>query len=213
MNTKKQRRMHITRIHYFSGLTITIFIVCHLFNHFTSVYGAEVHIEIMENLRLVYRNIIAESILIIAVFVQIVSGIKLFFSKRKNKTNFYGKLQVWSGLYLAFFLIIHVGAIQVGRHILNLDTNFYFGVAGLNTFPLSLFFIPYYGLAIIAFFGHVSAIHYQKMKKKILGLSVEQQSKFILTIGIVITAIIFYGLTNGFTGVKIPEEYNIMIGK
>lgn len=201
------------RVHYLSGVVITIFIGLHLFNHIVSIFGAEVHINLMNNLRLVYRNIFVEMILLIAVFTQIISGLKLFSKKRKSVNNYYERLQIWTGLYLAFFLIIHVGAVLVGRYILHLDTNFYFGVAGLNTFPLSLFFIPYYGIAIIAFFGHISAIHYQKMKKELLGLTVKQQSNFILIKGIVITAIIIYGLTNGFTGVEIPEDYNIMIGK
>jgi len=116
-------------------------------------------------------------------------------------------------LYLAFFLAMHVGAVLTGRYILNLDTNIYFGVAGLNTFPFYLFFVPYYGLAIIAFFGHIASIHYQKMKKAVFGITVEQQSKFILIKGIIVAVIILYGLTNGFTGMEIPEEYNLLIGK
>lgn len=167
----------------------------------------------MNNLRLVYRNPIAETILLAAVIVQIVSGLKLFRAKRRVKKNFYDKLQIWTGLYLAFFFIFHVGAVLVGRTILDLDTNFYFGVAGLNTFPFNLFFVPYYGLAVIAFFGHISAVHFQKMKKKVFGLAVEQQSKFILFLGVTFAILILFGLTNGFTGVKIPEAYNIMIGK
>lgn len=205
--------MSIKKVHYISGITITLFVGIHLFNHFMSVFGAEVHIKLMEELRIVYRNIIVEAILLTAVFVQIVSGLKLFSSKRKLVTNDFEKIQVWTGLYLAFFLAIHVGAVLSGRYILSLDTNFYFGVAGLNTFPLNLFFLPYYGFAVISFFGHMSAIHYQKMEKKILSLSVEQQSRLILIKGIVVTLVIFYGLTNGFSGVEIPEAYNILIGK
>lgn len=205
--------MDIKRIHYLSGLTITIFIGLHLFNHFMSVFGAEAHIEVMDKLRIVYRSVIVESVLLVAVLVQIISGLKLFFTKRKVVNGFYQKLQIWTGLYLAFFLVIHVGAVLTGRYILNLDTNFYFGVAGLNTFPLNLFFIPYYGFAIIGFFGHISAIHSQKMKKKIFGLTVNEQSRFILIKGIVVALITLYGLTNGFTGVEIPEDYHIMIGK
>jgi len=203
----------IKKIHYISGLTISIFIGLHLFNHLASVFGVEVHLVVMDKLRLVYRNIVVETILLIAVGVQIISGLKLFFSKRKAKNNFYGKLQIWTGLYLAFFLMVHVGAVLSGRYILNLDTNFYFGVAGLNTFPLNLFFVPYYGLAIISFFGHVAAIHAHKMKKELFGLTIEQQSRLILIKGILVTLIILYGLTNGFIGVEIPEEYHIMIGK
>lgn len=201
------------RVHYISGLTITLFICLHLFNHIISVFGAESHIELMDKLRLVYRNPIAETILLATVLLQIISGLNLFFSKKKMVNGFYGKLQIWTGLYLAVFLFIHLGAVLTGRYFLDLDTNFYFGVAGLNTFPINLIFIPYYGLAILSFFGHISAIHFQKMQKKIFGLSIEQQARLIILVGGIITMVIFYGLTNGFAGLEIPEEYNILIGK
>ena len=205
--------MSIKNLHYFSGLTISIFVGLHLFNHIYSLFGANAHIELMNDLRVIYRNVFAETILLFAVVIQIFSGLKLFFRKQKSLSNHFDKLQVWTGLYLAFFLVIHVGAVLIGRYVLNLDTNFYFGVAGLNTFPLYIFFIPYYGLAIISFFGHLSALHYQKMKKRIFGLSAEQQSMLIMIKGIIVTLIILYGLTNGFTGVEIPNEYDIMIGR
>lgn len=205
--------MNIKKLHYITGLSITIFIAFHLFNHFLSLFGAVKHIEFMQNLRLVYRNKIIESVLLLAVFVQIISGLKLFLNKRNVAFRFFDKLQIWSGLYLAFFLLFHVSAVLIGRNILNLDTNYYFGVAGLNTFPFNLFFIPYYSLAIISFFGHIAAVHSQKMKKDLFGLTVEQQSRFIFTKGFIVTFIILYGLTNHFHGVLIPAEYNILIGK
>lgn len=205
--------MSIKKLHYFFGITISIFVGLHLINHFYSIFGAKAHIELMNDFRIVYRNIIAEAILLFAVGIQIISGIKLFLKKRKTVSDFFERLQIWTGIYLAVFLIIHLSAVLSGRLILNLDTNFYFGVAGLNTFPLSLFFIPYYGLAIISFFGHISAVHSKKMKSKILGIEPIKQSYIILIIGIILTLVILYGLTNGFNGVEIPREYNIMIGK
>ena len=205
--------MNIKKIHYFSGITISIFIALHLFNHLYSLFGANAHIELMNDLRVVYRNIIAETILLLAVAIQIVSGIKLFLKKRKEESDFFGKLQIWTGLYMGIFLLIHLSAVLSGRMILNLDTNFYFGVAGLNTFPLNLFFIPYYGLAIISFFGHISVVHSRKMKNEIFGISPKKQSYLIIGIGVLLTITILYGLTNGFSGVEIPSEYYIMIGK
>jgi hypothetical protein len=86
-------------------------------------------------------------------------------------------------------------------------------VAGLNSFPTNLFFIPYYGLAIISFFGHIASIHHKKMKKTILGLTPKRQSIVALTFGLLLTIAIFYGLTNHFKGVAIPKEYDILIGK
>ncbi len=213
LNLSLQIKTEVKRIHYISGITITLFIILHLSNHLYSLFGIERHIEIMDTLRIFYRNVIAETILVCAVLIQIVSGIKLFFRKRKEATSFFEKLQLWSGLYLAVFFVFHLTAVFLGRLILNLDTNIYFGIAGLNTFPFSLFFIPYYGLAIISFFGHISSIHKVKMKINLLGINPNQQAYTILFIGVLLSFIVLYGLTNGFKGVEIPNDYHIMIGK
>ena len=205
--------MTLKKIHFISGLTLTTFIGLHLFNHACSIQGADKHIEIMNMLRLFYRNVFAETVLLLAVCVQIFSGLKLFRQKRKWAASRFEQLQIWSGLYLAIFLIIHLSAVFAGRLILNLDTNFYFGVAGLNTFPLNLFFIPYYGLAMLAFVGHVAAIHQQKMKAVVFNLTPHAQAKAILVLGLIATIGIFYGLTNHFQGVTIPAEYHLLLGK
>ncbi|CAL2094286.1 conserved membrane protein of unknown function [Tenacibaculum sp. 190524A02b] len=201
------------QLHYISGITITLFILLHLSNHLFSLLGVEKHLEVMTILRVFYRNIIVEFVLVCAILLQIVSGITLFFRKRKVANSFLEKLQLWSGGYLAIFFVFHLTAVFVGRLVLNLDTNIYFGVAGLNTFPFLLFFIPYYVLAIISFFGHIAAIHSIKMKKKVLGVTPNKQAYFIVFIGIVVSIVVIYGLTNGFKGIEIPKDYHVMIGK
>jgi len=205
MNTKK--------IHFISGLTITIFIGLHLFNHICSIFGAEKHIEMMNLFRLFYRNMVVETVLILAVLVQIISGLTLFRTKRGTAISNFDKLHRWTGLYLAIFLVIHLSAIFAGRFFLHLDTNFYFGAAGINSFPLNLFFIPYYALAIISFFGHIASVHNGKLKKIVFGMSPRTQAKGILVLGLFVTIIIFYGLTNHFNGITIPTEYDVLIGK
>lgn len=205
--------MKTTKIHYISGIVITSFVSVHLFNHLLGIWGADLHIEMMKALRLFYRNILIEAVLLIAVFVQVVSGFKLFKENRKTAASVFEKLHIWTGLYLAFFFIVHLTAVFSGRLFLHLDTNFYFGVAGLNSFPFNLFFIPYYGLAIVSLFGHIASIHSRKMEKTILGLSPDRQSMTILAFGIILTVVIFYGLTDHFNGVTIPKEYEVLIGK
>lgn len=205
--------MKIRKIHFVSGLLISIFAGLHLFNHFCSIYGADEHIEIMNNFRHFYRNILVETVLLMAILVQITSGLKLFILNRKKAVSDFDKLHIWTGLYLAIFFAIHLSAVFGGRLLLELDTNFYFGVAGLNSFPTNLFFIPYYGLAIFSFFGHFAAIHNKKMKSNFLSLTPKQQSTAILIFGVVLTVIIFYGLTNQFRGVEIPKEYEVLTGK
>ncbi len=203
----KRLKVNTKRLHYFSGITISIFICLHLFNHACSLLGADAHIEMMTTLRRGYGNVLVEPILFFVVFIQVVSGIKLFLKKRKSVSTYFEKLQIWSGLYLAVFLAFHSTAILAGRYVLNLDTNFYFGVAGLNTFPTILFFFPYYSFAIVSFFGHISAVHSMKMKHTICGVSAANQAHVILAIGVICAVVIMYGLTNGFRGVEIPIEY------
>lgn len=205
--------MKIKKIHYISGLTITIFIGLHLFNHFCSIFGSEKHIEMMNSLRLFYCNTFVETILLFVVTVQVISGLNLFKTYRKTAASYFEKIHVWSGLYLAIFLIIHLSAIFAGRFLLQLNTNFYFGVAGLNSFPFNLFFIPYYGLAIISFFAHIASVHHKKIKSNLLNITPKQQVIAILIFGFMLTIVILYGLTNHFNGVTIPKEYDILIGK
>jgi hypothetical protein len=205
--------MTVRKLHYLSGLILSLFIGLHLFNHTWSLFGAERHIELMRMLRPMYRSVFVETFLFAAVLVQIISGFQLFRARRKIATTGFDKLHIWSGLYLAFFFVIHLSAVLVGRYWLELDTNFYFGVAGLNSFPINLFFIPYYSLAILSFFGHLAAIHHKKMKGSVLGIPPKKQAYFILILGLVLTLVILYGLTDQFEGVRIPIEYEVLTGK
>lgn len=199
------------RVHYYSGITIALFVSLHLTNHAVSLMGIEKHIEAMTQLRKVYRNIFAEILLLSAVCIQIFSGIKLYRSRFKIAKGFYEKLQLWSGLYLAIFFVIHLSAVMVGRFILQLDTNFYFGAAGLNQFPFNIFFVPYYSLGILSFFAHIASMHYRKIKKRNNDATIK--SRLIILTGAIIVLLLMYGLTKGFKGVSIPVAYGLLIGE
>lgn len=199
--------------HRISGITIATFVVLHLFNHAMALAGPESHIATMTLLRGFYRHPVAEALLILAVVNQVITGIRLHRRVRREQRIGWRAVQHWSGLYLAFFFVIHLGAVLGGRAILHLDTNFYFGVAGLNTFPFVLFFVPYYALAVVAFFAHVASIHARKMQRTVLGLSPNAQGKSVVYFGVVLTGLLLYGLTDGFGGVVIPAEYGVLIGE
>lgn len=201
------------KLHFFSGILIMLFTGLHLFNHAWSLVGAEAYIALMNDFRVVYRNVIVETLLLAAVCVQVVTGVQLFWKQRKIASLFFERLQIWTGLYLAMFFLFHVGAVMVGRMFLHLDTNYYFGVAGLVTFPFNLFFIPYYALAVFSFFGHLAAVHSKKMKRTLIGLSPVQQAKLGLVFGLLVAGFLLFALTNGFKGVEIPPAYEVMIGK
>ena len=192
---------NIKKIHYVSGIILCIFIFAHLTNHLSIFFGKDTYFQIMDSLRLVYRNPIAEVLLLTAVGLQVFTGISLFKKlKAQNERTFAEKYQILSGLYLAFFLLIHVSAILGGRILFALDTNFYFGTAGLNIFPLFLFFVPYYFLAIASIFTHIACIHFRKTNSLF-------QSKIIFGFGIFLATAIIFGMTKQFQGFEIPTEY------
>lgn len=158
----------------------------------------------MEIFRIIYRNIFVETILLAIIFLQVFSGIKLVIQAKKTATTLYNKLHIYSGIYLAFFLLVHVSAVLSARIIFHIDTNSYFGAATLNSFPSVIVFVPYYFLAIVAFFTHVACIHYKKTKSKI-------QMKIIIALGLLYALYLIFALTNHFHGYKIPNEYLKMI--
>lgn len=205
--------MPLKNLHALSGLVLATFVAAHLFNHTFSLLGANAHLRLMDTLRVVYRHPVVETVLMGAVLAQVGSGLRLVWAGRHRRHTPFDRLQRWSGLYLATFFLIHLSAVWGGRLVLNLDTNFYFGVAGLNTFPVNLFFIPYYGLAVLSFFAHVACAHRRRMHRAVLGLTPRQQAVGILTFGVFFTLVLFFGLTNGFRGVAIPAEYGVLIGK
>ncbi|SKA30894.1 hypothetical protein SAMN04488128_103369 [Chitinophaga eiseniae] len=180
--------------HYWSGLTLSVFIGFHLFNQLTALMGVGAHISVMQVLRLVYRHPVVETILLLAVVFQITTGLLMVFKRQQSTVA--GKIQVYSGLYLSFFLLVHVGAVLYGRS-LALDTNFYFAAAGLNMYPVTFFFIPYYLLAIGAVFLHVAAIHYRKTGSL-------RWSRAIVLAGLLAAILIISGFTNGFRWRPMP---------
>lgn len=194
----------IKRLHYISGITLSIFIGVHLFNHLLALTGPDAHMAFMEKLRKVYRQPIVETILLLAVLTQVISGVRLLFNQQKKSRA--EKIQIWSGIYLSFFLIVHVSAVLAGRFIEHLDTNFYFAGAGLNLYPATLFFIPYYFLSIGAISLHVASLHYLRTRSK-------WGAGLISTVGIVVAALIIMGFTHGFKWWDIPLEYRTFIAK
>jgi hypothetical protein len=195
-------------VHYYSGLFLALFILMHIGNHLLVLISAENHIGFMEKARLIYRNPVVETLLLLGVLAQILTGLKLVKALKTDKTRIISeKLHIYSGLYLAFFLMIHVSAVMGGRYIFNLNTNIYFGAAGLNLFPFNLFFVPYYFLAVASIFTHIACIHYKKAQV-FMGIErARNQAIFIGIMGIVLAFLIILGMMGCFKGLPIPNEY------
>jgi len=170
------------------------------------VRGADAHLAFMESIRPFYRNPVIEIIILFAVCSQVLTGILLARKRWKEQAGTFDKLQLWSGLYFVYFLSMHTGAVLIGRYVLNLDTNLYFGAAPLNNTPLKFYFIFHYGLAMLAFFIHVGCAHHTKMKKYIAEETARRQSIFFMLFGVIVTVVVLFKMMKLF----IPVEYHYL---
>lgn len=147
--------MHrIKIVHRVASIGLSLFIVLHLLNHLLAWGGIDLHTQFMESLRVFYRHPLGEGFLFVLIFIQIISGVWQLrqIPKADRRQN---RLQIFAGLYLMIFLLAHSTAVQSARHILELDTNFYFASIVLLDHSSRIFFIPYYTLGVLAFFAHL----------------------------------------------------------
>lgn len=151
-------------LHRTSALVLIAYSVLHVGNHLASLHSVSAHLSIMSALRLVYRQPVVEGLLLLCVILQVASGLRFVVRGWAERTGRVAWLQAASGAYLAFFLLVHVTAVVLGRHALGLDTNFYFAAAGLHVPPYQWFFAPYYTLAVWALFAHVGCAIYWRLQ-------------------------------------------------
>ena len=194
------------KLHYFSGITISVFVAIHLVNHLMLFQSEQAHMAFMTVARKFYRNPFCETLLLIAIITQVVSGIQLVKNKWKIKQDIFDRLQIYSGLFLSYFLTVHVSSVLVGRYVLKLDTNLYFGAGVLNNNPALFYFIFHYGLAVISFFIHIACMHKMKISKYPTANGARLHAYNIIGIGCIISFLLLFKMI----GLTIPTEYQFL---
>lgn len=195
------------KLHRVSAVVIGAFVFFHLINHSLIFPGAQAHIDLMETLRTVYRGIVLESVLLFCILFQAVSGVRFVWQRRGQRVGFIEKAQAISGLYLAFFLLNHVAAVMFGRYYAELDTNIYYGIAGFHVTLFQWFFVPYYFLAVVAIFFHLSAAFYWLSREKFTELTRTRSAYAIMLAGILLSTSLTMGFAGMFGEINIPAEY------
>lgn len=198
--------MALRKLHALSAALIAVFVSVHIANHVAGLAGATTHIAFMEAARSVYRLAVIEWVLLSCVAFQIVSGLTLVVRGWKLRHGLVPWLQAVSGLILALFLIVHVGAVLFGRVALNLDTNFYFAAAGFHVAPFQYFFAPYYFLGVAALFTHLACAAHGRFRSR------PRVTRTLIVaipsaIGLALSMFIVLSLAGALFPVEIPAEY------
>ena len=199
-------------LHRTSACIIGAYVAIHIFNHLLAIQSVDAHIAFMEAFRHIYRLPVVEIVLLGCVVFQIGSGIYFIRKRWGQRRGFFERVQSISGGYLAYFLLVHVGAVLLGRVALKLDTNFYYAAAGMHVSPFEFYFIPYYFLAVVAIFGHVAcAVHW--LARNRFSIAVRNNSGYaVLVVGISISTLIVIAFAGGFHPVDVPNIYKATYG-
>ena len=147
--------------HGVSGLLVTVFVVFHLFNHLFGLLGAELHAEVMDWGRTLYRSALAEPLLVVALLFQVVTGLRLVWQWSATPGDLYRLFQLASGVFLAVFILGHLNAVFVfARLWAGIETDWAFATGaptGLIMDPWSIRLLPHYALGVFFVLAHLGS--------------------------------------------------------
>jgi hypothetical protein len=116
-------RRRLAVAHAVSALAIlAVFLLMHLSNHLVGLWSGAAHIEVMSVVRRVYRNPLAEPVLVALILFQIVSGVLLLRRRLAGPRDVFGVIQALTGFYVAIYFVGHMIAAFSAR-MAGTDTN------------------------------------------------------------------------------------------
>jgi hypothetical protein len=180
----------VLKLHRGSAAVIVAFAVLHFASHVSAAVSLAVNTRVVDAARLVYKQPPVEAVLLLALPVQIVTGLWLFRAARDRARDGWDRLQLASGLYLAVFLAAHATATAV----LFRDINFRSasgGGPGLFGVPS---FLAYYVLGPLAVFAHVAVGARSLLLRRLGPARAERLAAGLLGLGTAVTLVITLAL-------------------
>lgn len=200
--------MNARKLHRWNAVFLALFIILHMGTHVSGLWGIETYNATQKTLRLIYRNPVAEPLLLLASVVQIGLGATLLIrSVRRGLRGIWAWVQVISGGLFLWFFIEHLVALVLARWIDGLDTNFYWPASVMSGAPFIWYFTPYYFLGVTSLFVHIGcAVRLQIIRS---GYS-EMAAKvfWLITLAGVVLAILINSMLLGvFYDIQMPDEW------
>jgi len=154
------RAMPALRVaHGLAGAIVLLFIAFHLFNHLFGLAGPQVHAQVMEIGRTVYRSSFVEPVLVIALLFQVFSGLRLAWNWSSVGSDNYRIFQVGSGVFLAVFILGHLNAVFVfARTYAGIETGWDFASGdpvGMIRDPWGIRLLPHYAIGVFFIITHL----------------------------------------------------------
>ena len=179
-------------LHASSAIVLVTFALVHVFNHSLAIISLGMNTAVLHTLRLVYRQDVAQVILIAAVAVQVCTGLTMAWKYYLRRATPLRNLQLVSGMYLAVFLVTHLITVFTTRQS-GIDTDFVWAshapaglLAGLSSVPL----LPRYSLAVLAIFVHLACQARWNLSRVISESAARKASYSVMALGGAVTVVI-----------------------
>lgn len=142
-------------LHRVNSALLGVFIAAHLGVHLLAVHSPEAHALGLAWMRQYYSDWRIEAVLIASLLIQIVSG---WAELRLTVKPAWRVVRNLSGLYLAAFMLTHVGSVFHARHVDQVPTDFYWVAGAFTVDILRNYAMAFYGLGVFSLFAHLIAV-------------------------------------------------------
>ncbi|MBO9659667.1 MAG: hypothetical protein J7527_12665 [Chitinophagaceae bacterium] len=153
----------IYHIQYISAIVLLAFVSLPLTDFLAeALTGSPSRGNILKSFEDARINRAFEAVLFVTIVTHVYTALYLSREWSRQKMASWQWIRLFSGLYLSIFLFIHVGAVICARLIFGIETGFYSGAAGMNTYPLKFAFLIYASLLTVFFSAKLTSAPYRQ---------------------------------------------------
>ncbi|MBS9718153.1 hypothetical protein ACFFUT_12825 [Pseudohalocynthiibacter aestuariivivens] len=207
--SSRPRQITIRKIHKINAVFLIVFLVLHLATHLSGIFGISTYNSVQSALRLIYGNLLVETVLIVSIVTQLIVGaILLVRSLRRGKpVGFWPWAQVLSGGFFFVFMAQHLYSLWFARVIFDLDTNFYWPASVMTGPPFIYYFIPYYFFGVWAVITHIGVGVRYRVLDAGNKIAADRVGVGIIVAGAFVSALILPILSGVFFEIEMPQEW------
>jgi succinate dehydrogenase/fumarate reductase cytochrome b subunit len=191
----KARTADISRVRILHGVTALVvlvgFVIAHLINHDLAAWSVQLHIDAMNSLRVWYRSVWVEPVLLALLFVMICTGVPMVAHYSRGRADVFRVIQMATGVYVGVFLCSHVLATLATR-ARGLETDWFFAAGPtslLDARGLGARLIPHYFYGVLALIVHVACgLRIVLLKHGVTTRVTNSMLYGLAVIGVIVTA-------------------------
>ena len=190
--------------HGISAAVLCAYILFHLANHLTGLFGPSTHAAVMDMGRTVYRAPVIEPALVLLFLFQAGSGLWLAWWWSGTAQDVYRTFQIASGLYLSVFVVGHMNSVFLyARTYLGIPTDWNFATGaptGLIHDPWNIRLVPHYALGVFLVLSHLAS----GLRVVLIAHGAEPRLiNRLWAAGVVVSGLIAAAIIAGMCGVRI----------